>query len=400
MDNIDPNISNGSCWANVNVALEEDYIPCGNVANGHSYACCHYGDNCLSSNACYHARFGITYLAGCTSQDFSGPACQNKGDFVNQSWVGLTRCDPDQTSWAGCPESKEIVGMNPPTANCKCSKDTILFQDNPTLENIASLPQSLGGTISWFPSHEPTVTTPTNTPSSTSTRVKHSTTVSSAEPTQSGPAESSSSAPTSSSAAQPTSGLSTSDKLGIGLGAGFGPLVIGGLVILAVIIQKRTKNKRTPSPESPPPLTQPSPPPQNYSILASYKAELPADEPQRANANSQVMSSVSNAEPRSENSQVASPVPSAAPSTHSSAPERRSYMPYRPGVYVNTNRFSDFSQLSSPNQYNDGHVSPLSSQTTGMSSQGDSSIVGGPDTIHELEGEGTMFCHRADTNID
>ncbi len=56
MSEINPSVSNGSCWANVNVALEDEYIPCGNVADGNSYACCHYGDNCLASNACYHAQ--------------------------------------------------------------------------------------------------------------------------------------------------------------------------------------------------------------------------------------------------------------------------------------------------------------------------------------------------------
>jgi hypothetical protein len=244
------------------------------------------------------------------------------------------------------------------------------------LENIASLPKSLGGTISWFPGHEPTTTTLTDTPLPTPTQVNHSNTVSTADSTQSSPVESSPPLSTSSTVAKQTSGLSTSGRVGVGLGAGFGALILGGLIALAVIIQKRSNHSRALSPENPPPLTQPSPPAQNYSILGCYKAELPADESQRAPA----------AEPRSEDSQATSPAPSAAFLTTSSAPVRRSYIPYRPGVFVDTGRFSDLSQLSSPNQYSDGPVSSLSPQTTGMSSQGGgNSVIGESGAVYELE---------------
>ncbi|KAJ2972389.1 hypothetical protein NUW58_g9194 [Xylaria curta] len=262
MDKIDLNISNGSCWSNVNVALEEEYIPCGNVASGNSYACCHYGDNCLSSNACFHKKFGITYLAGCTSQDFSGPACQNKGEFFNQSWVGLVRCDPDQSYWAGCPEYEGIVGSSPPTQNCQCSKDNILFEDSPRLDNIASLPLGLGGTISWFPNHEPTTAVPTNIPSTTFTRTTYSTTassVSSKAPDESSPPTPTPSTP-STAVPSPASKLSAGDKAGIGVGSVLGALAIGCIIAMFVVMRKRkSKINESPGPRRSSPTIEPGP---------------------------------------------------------------------------------------------------------------------------------------------
>ncbi|KAI0407602.1 hypothetical protein F4802DRAFT_518837 [Xylaria palmicola] len=378
MDSVDPDtsISNGSCWSNVNVALEDDYIPCGNVASGNSYACCHYGDNCLSSNACYHARFGITYLAGCTSQDFSGPACQNKGDFFDQPWVGLVRCDPDQTSWAGCPEEDNIVGTKPPTANCKCSKDTILFEDSPTLENIASLPHDLGGTISWFPGHEPATSIPTDNPSSTTTRATGSMAPSS--PSNSGVPSSSPPAPTSTPStpsSPPTTSLSVGAKAGIGVGSAIGAIAIGCLIALAVIRRRRRGKKEMPG--SPPSLptaaldpAQRGPSAPGFSVLGGFKAELPADEPW----------SPATLAP---SSMPSSPAPTPSPS-------QGQYQPYRPGVYGN-DRCSTVSQLSGWDQgHSESPVSALSPripeepQSAGM--EGERSRVGKPNSIHELQG--------------
>ncbi|GAW17095.1 hypothetical protein ANO14919_065450 [Xylariales sp. No.14919] len=368
MVEINPSVSNGSCWANVNVALEDDYIPCGNVADGNSYACCHYSDNCLSSNACYHEKFGITYLAGCTSQDFSGPACQNKGDFFNQSWVGLTRCDPDQSSWAGCPEKKGVVGSYPPTTNCKCSKDTILFQDKPTLENIASLPSELGGTISWFPRHEPTTTILTET----STQSTHSTTISSVGSDSS--IASSPPTPTSSAVVPAATGLSTGEKAGIAVGGALGAVAVGCLIIIAVILYKRKSTKKE-SPGSLPFLptieshhTEPEPSVPSFSPLGGgFKAELPADEPPSAStmAPSSVASSPNLAQ---------SPAQSTSP---------RQYQPYRPGA-TGIRRHSDISQLSGKTQeYPESLASTLSPQIPEENSR---HRAGQPDTIYELQG--------------
>ncbi|KAI1303296.1 hypothetical protein F5Y03DRAFT_407289 [Xylaria venustula] len=382
MSDIDLDVSNGSCWSNVNVALEDDYIPCGNAADGNSYACCHYGDNCLSSNACYHAKFGITYLAGCTSQDFSGPACQNKGIYVNQSWVGLTRCDPDQSSWAGCPEEEGVVGSEPPTANCKCSKDAVLFQDSPTLDNIASLPLTLGGFISWFPGHDPTRSVTTKTPSSTLTHSTPSTILSltsSDSPAESNPTVSSQPTPTSSTTTPPTSGLSSGAKAGIGIGSVFGIIAVGWLVITLILRKRKAKKKEPPKLQPFLPTTEPDsaraePSVPNFTELGVFKAELPADGPLSAStmASSSIPYSPSPAQ---------TPAPSTTP---------HQYQPYRPGAYGN-HRNSDASQLSSRTQgYPESLPSTLSPQLTG-----ESRITPAgrghpknwqPDVIHEMQG--------------
>ncbi|KAF2973497.1 hypothetical protein GQX73_g223 [Xylaria multiplex] len=337
MAEINPSMSNGSCWSNVNTALGIDYIPCGNVADGNSYACCRTEDNCLSSNACYNGKFGITYLAGCTTPDFSGPACQHKGQFVNQSWVGLTRCDPDQTSWAGCPEKDNVVGSEPPTANCKCRKDTILFQDKPTLDNIAKLPSHLGGLISWFPGHEPTTTIITEMPLTTSTQPTHSSTISSISSDSS--LVSSPSTPTSTTTVPPAAGLSTGEKAGIAVGSALGAIAVGCLIFIAIVIYRRKATKKEALRSQPflntiePDPTQPVPSAPSFLPLGGFKAELPADEP--PSANTIAPSSVSS-----------SPSPANSPNQLTTP---RQYQPYSPGAMGN-HRHSDVSQLSSKTQ--------------------------------------------------
>ncbi|KAI8633837.1 hypothetical protein F5Y19DRAFT_489283 [Xylariaceae sp. FL1651] len=378
MGDVDPNISNGSCWANVNVALEEAYIPCGNAADGNSYACCRYGDNCLSSNACYHGRFSITYLAGCTSQDFRGPACQNKGDFYNQSWVGLQRCDPDQFSWAGCPEKDEVVGTSPPSANCICSPDKVLFQDGPMLENIASLPQSLGGTISWYPNHKPTAITA----SKMSPQATLSTTTTGAS--SSDLAQPSQTISTANSTAPTSSRLSIGQEAGMGVGIGLGVVIVVSLVVaIAMFLHKKRKSKAednpqaTPSPSSPP-TVQEDPPRQPSPPYIGYKAELPADEPLSAST----MATTS------------------MPSTPTSSlyPGKRQYKAYNPRIHGSySERSSTFSQLPSP-IFGQGH-SPASSpaslhtpqrtgQPLGSTIESGNSVVeqASSTSVHELEG--------------
>ncbi|KAI1435224.1 hypothetical protein GGR50DRAFT_658232, partial [Xylaria sp. CBS 124048] len=373
MDEFDPNVSNGSCWANVNVALPDEYIPCGNAADGNSHACCHVGDNCLSSNACYHDHFGITYLAGCTNQDFSGPACQDKGVFFNQPWVGLTRCDPDQSLWAGCPEKGDVVGTDPPTANCKCSKGTTLFRDAPTLENIASLPLGLGDTISWFPGHEPTATTLQSSPSSTSKSTLTSVTIPSITPTASGNESSPVDTQVSTPSKPPAKGLSMDEKVGIAVGIGAGVLAIG-CIIFMIIKKRKAKNTNdgiTGTSGSDQPFSspvQPDPPVPGFSILPGFKAELPAEPPiSRDDTEASLTGSTTMLSIGSSSS--------------------RQYIPYRPGSCLAGNRTSLVSQLSSPTQgLPDTPVSAPSSQPS------DEPSFDGPgpprtdriDTIHEL----------------
>ncbi|KAI0540653.1 hypothetical protein GGR58DRAFT_521714 [Xylaria digitata] len=378
MAEINPSMSNGSCWANVNVALGIDYIPCGNVADGNSYACCHTSDICLSSSACYNGKFGITYLAGCTSQDFSGPACQHKGQFVNQSWVGLTRCDPDVNSWAGCPEKDNVVGSEPPTANCKCSKDTILFQDKPTLDNNAKLPSLLGGIISWFPGHEPTATILTETPSTTSAQPTHSSTISSMS--SDSPTVSSPPTPTSTTPVPLAAGLSTGEKAGIAVGSALGAIAVGCLIFIAIVLYRRKATKKEALKPQPflqtiePVPTQPAPSVPSFVPLGGFKAELPADEPPSAG--------------------TIVPSPVSSPPSPANSPDRlttpRQYQPYRPGNLGNR-RHSDVSQLSSRTQgYPESLISAPTPQLpeerrTGEAEYGHSNTRQ-PSTIHELAG--------------
>lgn len=56
MSSIDLYISNGTCYANVNVLSGKNFIPCGNAGAGLALQCCNVGDNCLSSNACYNIK--------------------------------------------------------------------------------------------------------------------------------------------------------------------------------------------------------------------------------------------------------------------------------------------------------------------------------------------------------
>ncbi|KAI0148784.1 hypothetical protein GGR57DRAFT_515123 [Xylariaceae sp. FL1272] len=348
MDAIDPNISNGTCWAAVNVALDDVYIPCGNVADGNSYACCHFGDKCVSSNACFHDKYGVTYLAGCTDKGFDGPACTNKGIYMNQSWVGLQRCDPVKTRWGGCPEKDEIVGISPPTGNCKCSDDTVLFEDDPTLKDIGRLPQTLGGTISWAAGHAPQPTSskaPTTTSTSSvpmSTSSTESSTMSSiiSEPsaTNTNPAES----------ASPEPGLSTNSKIGIGVGAGVGFLVLVCLVAVAVLLRKK-------KPEDSLHTLDISPPPQqahrrDSPSIYGFKSELPA-------------------EPLSATSNGTGFTPS--PMTSPLSPQPQQFKAYNPQVHGDYSRYSAIPESRSGNNVNPSNIAGcVSPQTTGQTIRG------------------------------
>ena len=77
MDAPNPFISNGSCYFDWDEPSPPQFLPCGNAFFGHK-ACCQAGDMCLSSNACYNGRYGITYLAGCTDERYLDKSCPAK----------------------------------------------------------------------------------------------------------------------------------------------------------------------------------------------------------------------------------------------------------------------------------------------------------------------------------
>ncbi|CAJ2502521.1 Uu.00g099150.m01.CDS01 [Anthostomella pinea] len=286
MSDIDLDISNGSCWANVNVALPDQYIPCGNAADGRSHACCHVGDKCVSSGACYHANYRTTYVAGCTNQNYDGSECQNKGNFYNQQWVGLARCDPELSLWAGCPEENEVVGDIPPPTNCTCTgstDDNILFQDAPQLADIAMLPQRSGEAISWFPGHEPTDTGSVSAPKPTRTNTTSTTDTPSTSASGNDPQATSNPGPSSASSAD--NGLSTGATAGIAVGASIGGLIVICLVVIALLLRRRKKKEEEENAQETLPHIQNSsarPSHLDTPALPAYKSELAADEPKSA----------------------------------------------------------------------------------------------------------------------
>lgn len=289
------------------------------------------------------------------------------------------RCDPDQTSWAGCPEKDDVVGSNPPTSNCKCSQGTTLFQDKPVLENIASLPLSRGGTISWFPKHAPTETTVSTDVSSTTSRQETPSTTLSAVSSSDHPAETTTTpTPTSSTTAPPVAGLSVGEKAGIGIGSAFGAIVIGCLIAIAVILQRRkAKKKEISGPQPTLPITEPDPIQHDTagpasSVLNGFKAELPADEPRSAStmAPSSIHSSPTHAQ------------------SPENSPSLRQYQPYRPGAWGD-NRYSTVSEMSSGTHgYSESLVSALSPPPPGepRGSATERSKTDQPDTIYEVQG--------------
>ncbi|KAK5628664.1 hypothetical protein RRF57_004379 [Xylaria bambusicola] len=262
----------------------------------------------------------------------------------------------------------------------------------PMLENIASLPLKLGGSISWFPGHEPTISASMQTTLPTLTQSTGSTTLVSPASGESATESNLSASPTSptsptlaaATAPPPSGGLSTGEKAGIGIGSVLGTAVIVGLIIATTVLYRRRAKKETPNfqPFLPtvepdpiqPSAIQPDPPTPSFSPLGGFKAELPADGP--SSANSIAPSSIPNS-PNPTQSSGQSPALSMSP-----------YQPYRPGTYANS-RYSNVSQISSPAQ---GYAESLASTPTPQPAD-DTRAGGGrgnprfgqPDTIHELQ---------------
>jgi hypothetical protein len=75
-------LSNGTCYYAKGKESDDEMIPCGNAAYGH-ISCCQAGDFCMSSDACFNAEFGVTYLTGCTDKDYADNSCPDK-----KAWGG------------------------------------------------------------------------------------------------------------------------------------------------------------------------------------------------------------------------------------------------------------------------------------------------------------------------
>ncbi|KAI2606481.1 uncharacterized protein GGS25DRAFT_501477 [Hypoxylon fragiforme] len=350
---IDPiDISNGTCFYAIDSPAKKDYIPCGNIAVGVDWACCVAGDICLGSRACYHYHFDITYVAGCTDPKFGSPNCPHKGQFSSQQWAGLQRCDPDDSIWAGCPDTGDIPGLKPP-AKCTCDPASELFTDKPKLDNIALLPTSSGGSISWYPGMRPTIDRAGNStpaPTSTGPSTASGSTVPSTSSYPGSPIVASPDTPSPSTVPTTTgSTLSVATQAGIGLGVGFGAVLLGCLVYLGLLLRKRKNMRQQGNPfligdaSSPPyPHQTPSsefqrdvlqnglliaatpPPPQPGGLGHAYgfKPELPADEPKRASPAATAPSQLHPPQPPSV--PATAPAPLSGPMAQSHAPRHGS----------------------------------------------------------------------------
>ncbi|KAI0842709.1 hypothetical protein F5Y06DRAFT_133558 [Hypoxylon sp. FL0890] len=318
---VDLDISNGTCYYARGKKAKKDYIPCGNVAAGVNWQCCVAGDICLSSSACWSpgdqpGEHEYAYLAGCTDSEYTDPMCPYKGVFISQQWVGLEPCRDVEFVWDGCKETVDVPDSE--LANCTCSSGAELIRTTSSLRILASLPNSLGGTIEWNEGVTPSISTSKTTVTSTPTTIMTTTSSSTSntratETATSTPSAGSSSllpiATTTSTDASPViptpsdldmppdntsdSNLSATTQAGIGIGVGIGAVIVGGLIFLAFFLRKRKNEQHNRS------MTQfdfpndangqnslAAPPPANDGGTSNLKepgfvSELPADEPKR-----------------------------------------------------------------------------------------------------------------------
>ncbi|KAK3985888.1 hypothetical protein QBC44DRAFT_151121 [Cladorrhinum sp. PSN332] len=256
-------VSNGTCYSAAGDELDKSFIPCGNAAFG-PQTCCGAGDICLRNNACfgYHGTgYGsaLTYQAGCTDPEYKDQSCPDKHG-IDGPWIALTRCDDGDGLWAPCPQEGNPTTLRPGSF-CSCTaaaSTTIVVSSYTQIPDVASLPQSTGGTISFFPGNTPTA--PSNPPpvqttgggnnndQSTSRSAGTGSTGTNASASQTGGSNSSgspnaSSSPNQSGADDPagagsSGGLNTGAKVGIAIGA-----VVGGLILLGVLIALYRKRR-------------------------------------------------------------------------------------------------------------------------------------------------------------
>ncbi|KAK3687598.1 hypothetical protein B0T22DRAFT_534963 [Podospora appendiculata] len=285
IDSID--ISNGTCYSEANTELDQSFIPCGNVAFGHIH-CCSTGDKCLGDNACWNGQ-GATYLAGCTDIDYQDASCPNKVQYGDDAWVGLIKCNTDE--WYPCHQKGNPTTIASP-GPCLCKTQTALNYPpaftgpSINLDDVAWMPHSSGGSLSWFPGHGPThsssdaISSTSGSPSSSEASSGSSSDTSSSPSSSSatgrpvitpfttlatssitssatsGTTSSTSPAITTTSVApvpapNTSSELGTGAKIGIGLGSAFGGMLIFGALSAFWLLYRRNRKNKTPDPVSP-----------------------------------------------------------------------------------------------------------------------------------------------------
>ncbi|KAI1429145.1 hypothetical protein F5Y12DRAFT_539640 [Xylaria sp. FL1777] len=199
-------ISSGQCFYGEGQISDPRFIPCGNAAVAGTQACCFQGDFCLSENVCYDNDTSVTYITGCTDGTYSSSKCPHKAGYPDQQWVALARCDGDDIDlFSGCAHHKDEVVIK--HEDCTCNAASALISNpasgQPTLNQIALLPTTAGGTISFNPTALPTAT--------------------------------------SSSSHSSSGGLSTGAKAGIGVGVGVGVPVIAATIFIFFFLRRKKK---------------------------------------------------------------------------------------------------------------------------------------------------------------
>jgi len=257
-----PNIANGTCYYAENTVTKGDFIPCGNDAI-QTWPCCHTGSYCLAlgdANACWDAKSGNTYVAGCTDPSFGSPNCLHKPpQFHEQEWVAINQAcknlnansaTNNVTNWTGCVSdnnSTELVKL--PMAACTpyCAPTDVLYAGISSLEAYASLPTLSGSSIFWQNNFVP----PT-TPEPGYTRGTPTGVVGSGHPNQ---------------GSGGSSGLSTGAKAGIGVGAAVGGIILIAMLASLCIWRRKKRSQRQQNPHDPNmlppaghPYNQPFPP--------------------------------------------------------------------------------------------------------------------------------------------
>ncbi|KAI2630082.1 hypothetical protein GGS21DRAFT_214136 [Xylaria nigripes] len=261
-------ISNGTCFYGEGQVSDSRYIPCGNSAVAGTQACCFQGDFCLAESVCYDNSTSVTYITGCTDATYSSSKCPHKPGYLDQLWVALARCDGDNIAlFSGCSHHGDEVVIQ--HEDCTCDAAAALISNpvpGPTLHQIALLPPTAGGTISFNPTALPTATLSS-----------HST----------------------------PEGLSAGGKAGIGVGVGVGVPVIAAIVFMFFYLRRRKRRIQEGElpPQQPPqvhPVQVQSPPPMYDPVSPGWhKPELPADSAHKVELPAVQYDSVASGSPKS-----------------------------------------------------------------------------------------------------
>ncbi|KAK0647081.1 hypothetical protein B0T16DRAFT_493928 [Cercophora newfieldiana] len=254
-----PNISNGTCYYAENTVTKGNFIPCGNDAL-QAWPCCAAGSFCLAlgdANACWDAKSGNTYVAGCTDPSFGSPNCLHKPPlFHDQEWVAINQACKNLnansatdgvTNWTGCvvdKNSTELVKL--PLAVCTpyCSPTDVLYAGISSLPAYASLPTLSGSSIFWQNNFvPPTTPAPGYTPGTPTGVVGDH--------------------PNKGSGG--SSGLSTGAKAGIGVGAAVGGIILLAMLTSLLIWRRKRKQQQLQNPHDPN-----MPPPAGHPYMSTY----------------------------------------------------------------------------------------------------------------------------------